>query len=501
MIQSSTSANALTLDPSTASPDRPGNALRNAESGDNGAKPGDFAQLLNLLPAMEAAVSVAAGDNRAPPSAPFPQPGGKLPANSGKPLPEAAVQPAEPVTPAPLPDHAGSVAVATALRLVVATAAEPAKNAPTPGKADGPALPADDSDQADSSPIQAVLSLAVEIVPVPLAIAVVADPGKEPVRVQQPDRSDVARTPPPAAVAVPSETLRGAIDFAPAQAGLTPAAVPVAGFAARRSEPGRSDNPRPATEVPVPQVTFLDPVASAPAPEAPIVPAPARTTTHRAPVAQAGETVRESEATPRAPLGDGLAGLAPATTSSEPVVFAGDLAVAARASSPSPVAPGGSADATSSPRDFATLVDRLVEARQAATPMNVTAALAHADFGKVTMHFSKDGDGLAVAMASADPGFAPAVQAAAASQGMAAGSSQSDNLPTPQSRGQERGDGAAATPNNTAGPGQGFAATQGDGRRENAAPGRAASDRGDQPAPSAADNDVPSSPQDGAIYA
>ena len=69
------------------------------------------------------------------------------------------------------------------------------------------------------------------------------------------------------------------------------------------------------------------------------------------------------------------------------------------------------------PQDFSALIDRLVEARQAAqanlTPGTVHAAVAHTDFGQVSLQFQQDGGGLTVAMASGDPEFARAVQAAA----------------------------------------------------------------------------------------
>ena len=66
--------------------------------------------------------------------------------------------------------------------------------------------------------------------------------------------------------------------------------------------------------------------------------------------------------------------------------------------------------------DFATLVDRLVDARDAAMPQAVKAAIQHADFGQVSLNFQTDDNRLTVSMSSADPGFAPAVQAAAAMQ-------------------------------------------------------------------------------------
>lgn len=64
------------------------------------------------------------------------------------------------------------------------------------------------------------------------------------------------------------------------------------------------------------------------------------------------------------------------------------------------------------PQDFAALIDRLAAARESAAPQAATLALAHAEFGQVELRFASDGAGLSVAMASADPDFARAVQAA-----------------------------------------------------------------------------------------
>lgn len=62
--------------------------------------------------------------------------------------------------------------------------------------------------------------------------------------------------------------------------------------------------------------------------------------------------------------------------------------------------------------DFAQMIDRLVAARENTQPHAATLALAHAEFGKVELRFSSDANGLSVALASADPDFARAVQAA-----------------------------------------------------------------------------------------
>lgn len=61
--------------------------------------------------------------------------------------------------------------------------------------------------------------------------------------------------------------------------------------------------------------------------------------------------------------------------------------------------------------DFATLVDTLNRAREEASPNAVRISMTHSDFGRVSMRFEQDDGGLAVAMSSADPGFARAVTA------------------------------------------------------------------------------------------
>lgn len=80
---------------------------------------------------------------------------------------------------------------------------------------------------------------------------------------------------------------------------------------------------------------------------------------------------------------------------------------------PAPDAPFTIPAAMQGPQDFAQLVDRLVTARENAQPHAATIALAHAEFGPVELRFSQDNNGLAVTMASADPDFTRAVQAAA----------------------------------------------------------------------------------------
>lgn len=64
-----------------------------------------------------------------------------------------------------------------------------------------------------------------------------------------------------------------------------------------------------------------------------------------------------------------------------------------------------------SPQDFATLVGKLSEAREAASPHLVRTAVTHTEFGAVSLQFRPEGGGLSVTMANVDPAFAGAVHA------------------------------------------------------------------------------------------
>ena len=91
----------------------------------------------------------------------------------------------------------------------------------------------------------------------------------------------------------------------------------------------------------------------------------------------------------------------------------------------------GASQAPAQPKtpDFAALIDRLVEARQAAqstlAAQTVNAAVNHAEFGQLSLQFRHDADGLSVVMASADPDLAPdlarAMQVAAPTGGQFGG--------------------------------------------------------------------------------
>lgn len=90
------------------------------------------------------------------------------------------------------------------------------------------------------------------------------------------------------------------------------------------------------------------------------------------------------------------------------------------------------------PHDFATLVDRLSEAREAASPQIVRTALQHAEFGRVSLQFRHDDANLSVTMANADPAFNSAVHSAVAASlaGNAAG--QGDRGDSQQQQSQQQ---------------------------------------------------------------
>lgn len=137
--------------------------------------------------------------------------------------------------------------------------------------------------------------------------------------------------------------------------------------------------------------------------------------------------------------------------------------IAAEPSLTQPAAPSSAAARDTSgairPHDFAVLVDRLVEAREASGPRSANLTVNHADFGAVTMRFEHGERGLAVALSSPDPDFSRAVTAAAAA------------LPAqPERDGSQQGangnPGASARQDATASAGQGQGSPQGQHRSE-----------------------------------
>lgn len=156
----------------------------------------------------------------------------------------------------------------------------------------------------------------------------------------------------------------------------------------------------------------------------------------------------------RIELGTELRGLAPTKLADAPKgekpisLLPVDLGVGT-ASADSATAPQGVAatrqagdpSAALRPHDFTALIDRLVEARDAAKPHAATMALMHAEFGEVSLRFSQQDGALSVTMSSQDPEFKQAVNAA-----MPAERSQNDGSGQPNNnQGNRRDDAAGQT--------------------------------------------------------
>ncbi len=86
----------------------------------------------------------------------------------------------------------------------------------------------------------------------------------------------------------------------------------------------------------------------------------------------------------------------------------------AQITAPLAAVPSKTTASPQAPQDFAALVDRLSEARDAVAPPVVRTALRHAQFGQVSLEFRHEDGGLAVTMASSAPGFGGSVLATVA---------------------------------------------------------------------------------------
>lgn len=114
----------------------------------------------------------------------------------------------------------------------------------------------------------------------------------------------------------------------------------------------------------------------------------------------------------------------------KPVLTGQDLPAAspplhAQITAPLAAVPSQTTASPPAPQDFAALVDRLSEARDAVAPPVVRTALRHAQFGQVSLEFRHEDGGLAVTMASSAPGFGGSVQTAVA-VALAQGASNGD---------------------------------------------------------------------------
>lgn len=205
------------------------------------------------------------------------------------------------------------------------------------------------------------------------------------------------------------------------------------GTAAPQSAPTAQPRTAPVAKTETPAVPVLA-VAAPPVPTAALVQVAAPVAAMAAPVqfqvrarqSMASEAARvqptsdappASPATPTASPIDLLRSRAPAELAPVlpvgPALAAAPLAEAPQGAPLAAAAPAAPARAET-PMDFTQLVDRLVEARDAARPQAIEAAVAHAEFGRVSLRFAQGDDGLSVTMASADPDFARVAQSAAA---------------------------------------------------------------------------------------
>ncbi|MBU6395106.1 MAG: hypothetical protein KGQ75_11075 [Sphingomonadales bacterium] len=132
----------------------------------------------------------------------------------------------------------------------------------------------------------------------------------------------------------------------------------------------------------------------------------------------------------------GAALAAPETASA--LALAQPAAPSSAASLPAPAS--ASAATAPQPISFDQLVDSIARARDGAEQAGpVAVAMHHAEFGRISLRIEGDAAGLSVAMASPDPGFAPAVAAAHAAAAIPD--------PAPRSASENRADTLAQSQN------------------------------------------------------
>lgn len=177
-----------------------------------------------------------------------------------------------------------------------------------------------------------------------------------------------------------------------------------------------------------------------------------------------------------APEQDNAAPFAPSLPLTGPLITDNSAPAAARSAAP-----------TSERIDFAALVDSVARARDAAAgTQDVAVSVTHAEFGKVSLRFQNEDNGLSVSLASPDPGFAPAVAAARLAD---TGFGQSSQGSGQQSQGQTSAAQSASSQSGLAGDGATSARGGSSQRQDAQQQGRNQTNRGDGPRPSAATGD------------
>lgn len=285
-------------------------------------------------------------------------------------------------------------AAAAELAAASAELSEPGKDTPDDGKELPEALPTALSCAVAPGPVLAILPVAVPTAPL----------------VTEGAQTPLPASAPPLPPTAPQPLLRSATpqpqpDPLPAQPGLIPPAQP------GLMPPAQPGPMPPAQPGPVPPARLV---------AVPVLPVPVATEAGQLPLAprqapplRVAATLRllaEAKPEPIALSAEAPAITGPATPASAPI------AVVAAPLAPPLQPPGWTAAPAQAPaegpQDFAQLIDRLAAAREKAQPLTTTLALAHAEFGPVQLRFSNDRDGVSVALASADPEFARAVQVA-----------------------------------------------------------------------------------------
>lgn len=434
----------------SATPSAPGQSPTRSA---NSPETGKFAQVLardadhaeRARPAPQHAAAPPAGGKAAAaaptdaaeaepnPAAPRPTLAAALPAG-GKILPDGAAglvdpsaQPAaiDPAATAPaLPAAQTIPGLLAAVRAIKVTTGEPAEAAPVPAKGKARTDAAGEAgDQpgadADSAPGAA---------PAPTALALLTNPLLPAAATAAPASTTTATTgAAPAGPALPqtapavAQSAANAAAAGPdpvaSQPGTTTAALPAAIAAQMAGVPlpaasnatQTATQPQPAADAAL--ALKVDPAAAqaAAAPAFSLEPAAAR------PMAAVKlRPVVASDSQPGTPAAPGLDLTSP---------LAGQVAGAPAAANPAmPATSPAGLPLANRPHDFTGLVDRLIAARDAAQtglPQTVHMSLNHADFGPISLNFQQDRGGLAVSVASADPDFARAVQAAIPAPGAA----------------------------------------------------------------------------------
>jgi Meckel syndrome type 1 protein len=337
--------------------------------------------------------------------------------------PDAAVEAAPQAAPA-----AAVQAIAFATVLVQAPAT---KSGATEAAAVPAAKPARPEAAAVAKPAQQVPAAPARAVPAAVLNAVIerniTTPAEaQPVSAPAPASATAA---PAKAQATVASLLKPETAAMPASPAVAPQAAPLAAEQAGRPSTGTA--PRSAAAIRVAAQGIMQPqpaTPDAPTDAATPTPAPVITdtttlTTRRAEVRLAGTEGFAATPAQRQVLDNGprpAVAKAPAeakaatpTPAREDALTTIQPATAQIADTATPSAPAPSAPAQHAREriDFATLVDSIARARdEAAGP--VAVSLTHGEFGKVSLRFNHRDDGLSVTMASADPGFAPAVAAA-----------------------------------------------------------------------------------------